>query len=71
MLRALGLNATCEAVLLASLQSHVDAGRVWLDIDRDSRPQRFGLADPEGMLLSNTVLSDIFEALDGKVSAAS
>lgn len=71
MLRVLGLDAACEAALLASLQTHVDAGRVWLDTDHDSRPQRFGLTDPEGMLLSNTILSDIFEALDCKVSTAS
>lgn len=71
VLRVLGLDAACEAALLASLQTHVDAGRVWLDTDHDSRPQRFGLTDPEGMLLSNTILSDIFEALDCKVSTAS
>lgn len=60
ILRHLGADDAFVSSVLSSLEPHVLEGRVWLAKGAD----RFGLTDPEGCLLSNTVLADIFEAVD-------
>lgn len=53
-----------EAAVLAALAPHVAAGLAWLEHDERGGAARFGLTDPEGFLLSNDIVSDIFLALD-------
>ncbi|KAL6770625.1 HEMN1 [Auxenochlorella protothecoides x Auxenochlorella symbiontica] len=53
-----------EPALLSALEPHVAAGLAWLERDGEGAATRFGLTDPEGFLLSNDVVSDIFLALD-------
>lgn len=53
-----------EPALLSALEPHVAAGLAWLERDGEGAATHFGLTDPEGFLLSNDVVSDIFLALD-------
>lgn len=65
VLRHIAGDTAHEPGLLRALARHVATGLAWVEPGLGGRGvARFGLSVPDGFLLSNHIISDLFAAID-------